>query len=268
LYGCEELAEMLDAMNCYFVLCCKSDCPKYLFSKLHNKISELGQYKWTARQGTCNIIYALSLWNNPKGKKDKKVNFLFNCGHPDLPGKSGNSNPWVQQFYTQNMGEVDHANQGIHHFNFPHKAQKWTKTVFFAFFQFTLWNATQVCAEKKHHLHSKVLVAEANFLKKPVITQISNTLRIHPHNCVRSSQIAITRGTTVRIGLKTAAGYCQSHSKFFPTEKHTRTSRICLGCTGNALIPVWMCQRCFVYHHFPRKRSKKLTASGARKKFQ
>ena len=46
------------------------------------------------------------------------MNFLFNCGHPDLTGLPKNSNPWVQQFYALNMGEVDHANQGMENDNY------------------------------------------------------------------------------------------------------------------------------------------------------
>jgi len=78
LYGCEELADILDAMGKYFVLCCRADRPAYVFSPLSENITEHGEYSWSAKPGYNNIIYALTLWNNPKKESKKKVVILVN----------------------------------------------------------------------------------------------------------------------------------------------------------------------------------------------
>jgi hypothetical protein len=266
LYGCEELAEILDAMNMRFVLCCKADRPSYLWKNIHEKILNKGDSYWLGRKGINNVIFALSLLNNPKGDKSKKVNFLFNCGHPELEKR--NNNPWVQQFYSQNMGEVDHANQGIHHFNYPHRTMKWTKSVFIALLQFTLWNATQVCkiTEDCYNLQSKVMITVAKKLTSPAVNSKPILLSLKYHQPVSSRSIVIQNGKRVIVGLGRKSGYCSAHTMLFPNEPRCRTTRLCLGCSDPQSNIVWICSKCFMPYHFPKKNSKKQTASGAIKK--
>jgi len=239
MYGCEEAAVILDSMGYTFIMSCKASRPSYLFTMLHNKITNHGDYSWVARKGKTNTLFAISLWNS--GGKKKIVNWIANFGHPDeFKGDLMD----LQQFYVKFMGAVDKVNQGIHLYPFGHRTIKWTHVPFHATLSFSAWNAIMSLGfQNSHELYKDVLVKIAH-LFGPIPLKHQNISNIPLTKFTQNKHALST--PLQSFDMKESQGYCIRCTRVDNIKR--KTKHYCVHCSnGNEIT--WFCKECFEWVH-------------------
>lgn len=131
-YGSLKTAYRILKYNCYFLLCCKSDRPGFLFSKLMAKSVE----KYSATVLSNSRILAIRY----RGKK-KYVNFLTNIFQAPLEKSSSKYHYKVIEFYDKHRGHIDLIDASLSQIRWSHKNYKWTKAAFIGMLYFALYNS-------------------------------------------------------------------------------------------------------------------------------
>ena len=147
-YGSKDAAKFLISQNTKFVMCCRKDRPSELFgdcmgldlekkgdetSRYHKNLPLLAFAKFDKKKCFFFTNFSSTTKTTNKNKNTKKVT---------------TKNKLIFQ-YNQGMGGVDLADQFLHTLlPFPHRRNKYTRVVFFAFFKF-LFNNSFIIARTK-----------------------------------------------------------------------------------------------------------------------